>query len=384
MGHRDVASSRLRVYAFLNILDPKPDTHAKWIMPDWLARRSATLTTKPARSLRRRVLRRLAATFVHSVAFGRRVWCYLWLALTTSQGDVVLLQKVLLPPFLVRFVSNRCARLVFDFDDAIQELSSSHDRRLRAMIRASDCTVTSVATGAAFAAREGAQVVTILTPVDTSRLAPLESSRPPGSARVGWIGSPSSTPYLQDIAAALTQLSRSRSLVFILIGAAHFNEAMPGSVFLPWSQEVEERVLPTLDIGLMPLRAGSWEAGKGGYKALQYLACGIPTVASDVPAGRLVVVPEVTGVLVPEGGSWAEALGRLLDDNPLRSRMRLEARRRALKDFSLAGALPSWQAAVFGVSGSATEPPQPPSEYYAQAGLRAQASSASPCPHASR
>lgn len=85
------------------------------------------------------------------------------------------------------------------------------------------------------------------------------------------------------------------------------------------------------------------------YKALQYMACGVPTVASDVPAGRLVVVPEVTGVLVPDGGSWAEAVTRLLDDNALRLRMGAESRRRGVRDFSLTGALSSWRAAVFGV-----------------------------------
>lgn len=96
--------------------------------------------------------------------------------------------------------------------------------------------------------------------------------------------------------------------------------------FMSWSRMVEARILPQLDVGLMPLRAGSWESGKGGYKAVQYMACGVPTVASDVPAARLVLQHGKTGLLVPADEEWVPAMSSLIQDPEMRQLMGRQAR----------------------------------------------------------
>jgi glycosyltransferase involved in cell wall biosynthesis len=240
--------------------------------------------------------------------------------------------------------------MVFDFDDAIFLLSDRNRKRMLATLRVSDAVVTSVRSNAAFAARMNSHVTTLLTPVDTSRLIPRRSLKARASLRVGWIGTPSTTPYLQDIVGDLEQITAAERIEYVFIGAAHFRTQLPDVRFVPWSRDAEERLLPTFDIGLMPLRGGAWEEGKGGYKALQYMACGVPTVASDVPAGRLAVVPGTTGLLVPIGHGWAHPIECLLNHPDVRARMSAASRERAARHFSIERCLPEWEEALFGTA----------------------------------
>jgi glycosyltransferase involved in cell wall biosynthesis len=79
--------------------------------------------------------------------------------------------------------------------------------------------------------------------------------------------------------------------------------------------------LSDLDIGIMPLPDSEWERGKCGLKALQYMALGIPTVASPVGVNREIIRHGQNGFLASSETEWRSALERLLDDAALRERM---------------------------------------------------------------
>ena len=49
---------------------------------------------------------------------------------------------------------------------------------------------------------------------------------------------------------------------------------------IPWSEAGEAAALLQMDIGIMPLPDNPWERGKCAYKLIQYMACGLPVVAS--------------------------------------------------------------------------------------------------------
>jgi glycosyltransferase involved in cell wall biosynthesis len=67
---------------------------------------------------------------------------------------------------------------------------------------------------------------------------------------------------------------------------------------------VERNFLQQIDIGLMPLANNPWTRGKCAYKALQYMAAGIPVVADDVGISARVIGQE-------QGGSDRSAPRRL-------------------------------------------------------------------------
>jgi glycosyltransferase involved in cell wall biosynthesis len=102
---------------------------------------------------------------------------------------------------------------------------------------------------------------------------------------------------------------------------------------VPWSLESESRLLAESDIGLAPLPDTPYTRGKCGLKVLEYMAAGLPVVASPVGVNGDYVVPETTGVWATTSEEWIEAVRRLAGDAALRERMGRAGRRRVEAEF---------------------------------------------------
>jgi glycosyltransferase involved in cell wall biosynthesis len=90
----------------------------------------------------------------------------------------------------------------------------------------------------------------------------------------------------------------------------------------------------------MPLPDTPWERGKCGYKLVQYMACGLPVVASPVGANRDIVDDGVDGFLAHGDDAWIDALSRLADDPALRHRMGQAGQAKVRARYSLQAAAP--------------------------------------------
>ena len=82
--------------------------------------------------------------------------------------------------------------------------------------------------------------------------------------------------------------------------------------------------------------------GKCGFKILQYMAAGLPVIASPVGANAQIVVEGETGLLRRELGDWPGAVARLAHDASLRGSMGAAARERVRTWYSLARAADQW------------------------------------------
>jgi len=91
-----------------------------------------------------------------------------------------------------------------------------------------------------------------------------------------------------------------------------------------------------MDVGIMPLTDTPWARGKCGYKLIQYMACGLPVIASPVGVNAEIVEHGVNGFLASTENEWRAALGVLLGDSSLRQRMGAEGRRKVEREYSLA------------------------------------------------
>jgi hypothetical protein len=104
---------------------------------------------------------------------------------------------------------------------------------------------------------------------------------------------------------------------------------------VPWSEAEEVAAISACDIGIMPLADGVFERGKCGYKLIQYMACGLPVVASAVGANREIVRHGIDGFLAETEEEWRDALRTLAADPALRARMGAAGRRRVEEAYSL-------------------------------------------------
>src|SRR6266705_2894138 len=69
------------------------------------------------------------------------------------------------------------------------------------------------------------------------------------------------------------------------------------------------------------LYSGKWASGKSGFKAIQYMAVGIPYVATAVGASAELGDPGTTHFFASSENEWYEALEKLISDPELRAAM---------------------------------------------------------------
>jgi glycosyltransferase involved in cell wall biosynthesis len=179
-----------------------------------------------------------------------------------------------------------------------------------------------------------AQRVEILPTVVNLERYPVLSRETGQRFTIGWIGSPSTAKYLYDIQDPLRTLCADGSCRLITIGSGPLN--MPGVAIeiREWSEENEATLMSVFDVGIMPLPRNPWAEGKCGYKLIQYMACGIPIVASPVGVNREIVTADI-GLLAESPENWVNGIRTLQNNGELRQSMGRTGRQRAEKEYSL-------------------------------------------------
>jgi hypothetical protein len=251
--------------------------------------------------------------------------------------DVVVVQKGVFPGLYSGFESQIASRkpLVFDFDDAIWLPRVGGSRILRVLHR--EATVQNVLRSAA-AVIAGNDYLAGYAGCFNRNVKIVPSSIPietyvPGttSSLVGWIGSRTTLPYLKPLKPVFETLGIKPRII------ASGEPAQLGFEieFRQWQLETEGAELSQIGIGIAPLPDTPWEQGKCGVKLLQYMACGIPVVASPVGVNAAIVVHGVNGFLAKNTAEWVTSLHRLIADPKLRQQMGAAGRETVEKRFNV-------------------------------------------------
>ncbi len=152
---------------------------------------------------------------------------------------------------------------------------------------------------------------------------------------VGWLGSPPNALYIKNIEESLEQFCNSYNGKLHLVGAGKtFLTKIPYEN-IEWKEETEVEEIKKFDVGIMPLIDSPWERGKCGFKLIQYMACGLPVIASPVGVNQELVTDGVNGFLAETSDDWLKYL-KILKDNPdLRKEMGLNGRKLVEDKFTL-------------------------------------------------
>jgi glycosyltransferase involved in cell wall biosynthesis len=247
---------------------------------------------------------------------------------------------------------------IYDFDDAFYlryrsgrmaglnpVLGGKFDR----VIRGAAATTAGNMHLAAYASALNANVTVLPSVVDTDTFCPRESPRNP-IFTVGWIGSPSTAEYLRYLVAPLQRLGEKATIRLVVVGGKAPHITNVEVVEIPWAEEIEVELINTFDVGVMPLPDDDWARGKCAYKLVQYMACGVPVVASRVGANIDLVTSEC-GFLVETDEEWVDTLTQLREQPELRQRMGAMSRKRVLDAYSLESNLPLLEKVIRKVTG---------------------------------
>jgi glycosyltransferase involved in cell wall biosynthesis len=258
--------------------------------------------------------------------------------------DAIILQRELIST-LATIESLLPGPRILDVDDAIfLHRDGSAARKI-----ASGCLL--VVCGNEYLAESFSQwnknIAIIPTGVDTSRLRPAETSGGDDELIIGWIGTAGNFKYLEQMNSALTDvLGRHKDVTFRIVSSEcpDFLGDLGDQVeFVQWYPGIEETLIPTFSIGIMPLSDSGWSRGKCAFKMLQYMAAGIPVVTSKVGMNAQLLSQDEIGIGVLTSDQWVEALEFLISDPACRHRMGANGRNLAVAQYSLPKIADLWK-----------------------------------------
>ena len=262
--------------------------------------------------------------------------------------EAVLLQRKLLPGWLLDFLRRRSSRLIFDFDDAIL-YRDSYDprgphcprraRRFRRTVQTADEVIAGNDFLADCALRCGARpenVQVIPTCVETP-LYPVTRCRDPGAGvELAWIGSSSTLAGLESRRDLWERVGRDVAGSRLRVICDRYPDLGPLVVVpVAWSGATEAADLAGADVGVSWVPDDLWSQGKCGLKVLQYQAAGLPVVANPVGVHPAMVADGTTGFLASTPEDWVEAIRTLRDDPARRLAMGRAARQLVETNYSI-------------------------------------------------
>jgi glycosyltransferase involved in cell wall biosynthesis len=285
-------------------------------------------------------------------------WRRFNILLSCASYDVVLIEKEALPwlPAWVELCLLRKARFILDFDDAQFHRYDSHyswvirmlfSRKFDHLVPRAHLIVAGNNYISNYCVNLGARRVEILpTVVDLNRYRVKNYGVGLDPLRIVWIGTPETIHLLKSIVDALTALAKRKNFTLRVIGGGAID--VPGvtvEVFA-WNEETENALIADCDIGVMPLSDAPWDRGKCAYKLIQYMASGLPVVASPVGANCDVVVDNGCGFFASSAAEWTDQLELLLTNAELRQRLGRAGRVRVQENYCLQATGPQLVAKI--------------------------------------
>lgn len=302
------ASSRYRTYQYLPFLKNYSYTVSSLLSGQYLKKRFIS-----GRSSQIRLI--LKAYFIR-----------LFFILKSSKDyDLLIIEYELLPYFpawLEGYLHWRGIPYIVDYDDALFHQYDHHrnslirrllGNKIAKVMKYSSHVITGNQYLSNYAEYAGARQVSLIpTVIDLEHYSKAQQINKADIFTVVWIGSSSTTSYLQEVIPSLQALSKCHTFRLRLIGASEID--LPGINVerLDWEQGKEVEHLSQCHIGIMPLPDTLWAHGKCGFKLIQYMACSLPVIASPIGVNTEIVDHGENGFLASDTKGWINAVQQLL------------------------------------------------------------------------
>lgn len=235
-------------------------------------------------------------------------------------------------------------KIIFDFDDAIWIPNVSESNRLfrflkvysntRRIIRLSYNVSCGNEYLRNFALQYNPRAFYNPTTIDTehhhNRIRQL-----PEVFTIGWTGSHSTIQYLEEVIPVIARLEQQYPIRFHVISDRVPPWKLNCLQFIPWQKDTEVDELLKFSAGLMPLRHDPWSEGKCGFKALQYMALGIPALVSPVGVNTTIVDHGINGYYCRSEEEWEQMLRQLIENRHLLETLSAATRDKIVSAYSV-------------------------------------------------
>ena len=230
--------------------------------------------------------------------------------------------------------------LVLDVDDAVWLAEPLGGTQMRRAAERADVVVVCNSYLADWFGQYCTRIEMVPTAVDAEVFVPApKKERSPYI--VGWTGVRANYRYVEAIRPALARfLAHAPDARLRIVADApppHWDLPADSVEFIQWSEQNEIASVQSMDVGIMPLLDTEWTRGKCGFKAIQYMACGVPVIAS--PVGMNVeLLQRGVGLAASTEQQWLDALIFLYEHSEDARRIGALGRTIFLERYSLAAA----------------------------------------------
>lgn len=266
--------------------------------------------------------------------------------------DYVFIHRECLPigPPIIEWLISKVfeKKIIYDFDDAIWLPNTSDENKVVSILKWHSkvefiCKWSyKISCGNSYLADYARQfnksVFVNPTTIDTNFLhnpSVYAKNKDASVVTIGWTGTHSTLQFLEPLMSAIQQLGHKFQIRFVVIANKKPSFENSTMKFIKWNSETEIPDLLSFDIGVMPLTDNKWTRGKCGFKALQYMALEIPTVASAVGVNTSIIDQGVDGFLCSSEDEWTRILSLLIQDAQLRTRIGKRGREKIVKNYSI-------------------------------------------------
>lgn len=267
---------------------------------------------------------------------------------TLYKYDKVVIEKELFPylPAWPEWLMNKMGiKYIVDYDDAIFHNYDLHPnpiirkllgKKIDQVMKNSNTVIAGNSYLAKRAENAGSESIFILpTVIDLDRYV-VKKAINRSSLVIGWIGTKSTfEKHLLPCKDWIQKAIDKYNVEFHIVGITQDMGLGNGVSYIPWSEETEVSSILNFDIGIMPLQDSVWEKGKCAYKLIQYMACGLPVIASPIGMNKEVVKNDINGFLAECEEEWLDSIGKLVRDAQLRINYGLNGRELVEKEYCL-------------------------------------------------
>jgi len=249
--------------------------------------------------------------------------------------------------FFERIISKLSKKVIYDFDDSIHLENREEDfsilnifksnKKSNYLIESSDHVIISSPFHSEYCIglNKNQKCTYIPCSLDTQRFTLKPKDKLNQKVVIGWTGTFSSIMYLDTLKDVFKELSQKKEFLLKIIGNFNYNLEGVDLEVIQWNKKTEINDLHSFDIGIYPLIEDQWALGKGALKAMQYMAIGIPTVATNYGTNPQVIDQEINGFLVNSKEEWVDKLDYLISNPEERIRLGVNARKKIEDNYSV-------------------------------------------------